>query len=183
MRLRPADPFDKTETKGPEPFAIGFDKSSGESLVYGSLILGVIFLAVSFAAGMPLMSLAAVVPLCIAFWHYPMIEKKQPQLGANTDGLFVERIGFIDWAAIRSIDLKRSSVRSIELVTLNVLLTRPLNAAIAKKQTYPVWKRLMMRNWTTTTREHGRDLLAIQLHTLTRDPDQILDRIKAYGVG
>ncbi|MTI42693.1 hypothetical protein JM93_02903 [Roseibium hamelinense] len=181
MRPRPTDPFDKEEeAKGPVPFAIGFEKSNGEAMVYGSLVLGVIFLGASFAAGIPLLALAAIVPLGISFWHYPMIEKKQPQLGANNEGLFVERIGFIDWGAIRSLDLKTTSVRNIELTSLNILLNRSLEASIAKKQGFPFWKRIMMKNWKRHQREHGRDMISIQLHTLTKKPEDILDSITAF---
>ena len=130
--------------------------------------------------GLPLLALASLAPFGIAYWHYPMIEKGKPQLGANEEGLYVERIGFIDWAAIRMTDVKRTSVRNIELVRLDVLLTRSLDDAVTKAQTFPVWKKFMMRNWKRTPREHGRELLAINLHTLAADPEEILSRIRAF---
>lgn len=85
----------------PVPFTVGFNRSQSESIVYGSLILGILFAVIGIVGNLPLLALAALAPLAIAFWHYPMIEKGKPQLGANEDGLYVERIGFIDWAAIR----------------------------------------------------------------------------------
>ena len=83
----------------PVPFTVGFNRSQSESIVYGSLILGILFAVIGIVGNLPLLALAALAPLAIAFWHYPMIEKGKPQLGANEDGLYVERIGFIDWAA------------------------------------------------------------------------------------
>ncbi|GGB51584.1 hypothetical protein GCM10011316_24510 [Roseibium aquae] len=176
------DPFDGDEaTRGPAPFAIGFERANGTGIVFGAAFLAVVLLAIGLASGQTLLAFAALAPLGIALWHYPMIEKGKPQLGANPDGLFVERIGFIDWGSIRMIDLSRTSVRNIELVKLNVLLNRSLDAAVAQKQKFPFWKTLMMRNWKVSQREHGRSLLSIDLHTLTHDPDEIVNRIRAYG--
>ncbi|GAB4516125.1 MAG: hypothetical protein Tsb0019_15330 [Roseibium sp.] len=164
----------------PVPFTVGFNRSQSEGLVYGSLILGLIFAVIGIAGGLPLLTLAALAPLGIAYWHYPMIERGRPQLGANEEGLYVERIGFIDWSAIRMTDVKRTSVRNIELVRLDVLLTRPLDDAVTRAQSFPVWKKFMMRNWKRSPREHGRELIAINLHTLAADPDEILERIRAF---
>jgi hypothetical protein len=164
----------------PVPFTVGFNRSQSEGLVYGSLLLGLLFAAIGIAGGMPLLTVAALAPLAIAYWHYPMIERGKPQLGANEEGLYVERIGFIDWAAIRMTDVKRTSVRNIELVRLDVLLTRPLDDALTRSQSFPIWKKFMMRNWKRTPREHGRELIAINLHTLAADPDEILERIRAF---
>ncbi|MTH96309.1 hypothetical protein [Roseibium sp. RKSG952] len=181
MHPKPADPFEEdTDKRAPVPFAIGFERANGEALVYGSMVLGVIFLGVSFAAGIPLLAIAALVPLGIAFWHYPMVEKQQPQLGANEDGLFVERIGFIGWGSIRSLDIKRTNVRSITVTTLNILLNRGLDASVTKRQKFPLWKRIMIRNWKLHHREHGRDMISVRLHTLTTQPDEVLDKIMAF---
>lgn len=164
----------------PVPFTVGFNRGQSEGLVYGSLLLGILFFVIGIVGNLPLLAVAGVAPLAIAYWHFPMIEKGRPQLGANEEGLYVERIGFIDWTAIRMTDVKRTSVRNMELVRLNVLLTRPLENAVTKAQTFPVWKKLMMRNWKRTPREHGRELIAINLHTLAADPDEILSRIRAF---
>ncbi|MEO9530015.1 hypothetical protein [Roseibium sp.] len=164
----------------PVPFTVGFNRSQSEILVYGSLLLGVLFAAIGIVGGMPLLAIAGIAPIAIAYRHYPMIEKGKPQLGANEDGLYVERIGFIDWAAIRMTDVKRSTVRNVEIVRLDVLLTRSLDNAVIKAQSVPFWKKFMMRNWKRTPREHGRELLAINLHTLSADPEEILERIRAY---
>lgn len=176
-----ADPFDELETSiGPKPFAIGFDKSSSEGLVYGSAILGGIFVVVSIAANLPLMALAALLPLAVAFWHYPMVERRTPQVGASAEGLFVERIGFIDWAAVRRFELVRTSVRNIRLVTLEVSLNRSLPESVAKPQLFPLWKSVMMRSWKIRHQENGNDTLLIQLHPLTNDSDEVINRLRAF---
>lgn len=172
----------KEEPQKPEavPFTVGFNRGQSEGLVYGSLLLGIMFAGIGVVGDLPLLAVAGLAPLGIAYWHFPMIEKGRPQLGANEDGLYVERIGFIDWAAIRMTDVKRTSVRNMELVRLDVLLTRPLDNAVTKAQSFPVWKKFMMRNWKRTPREHGRELIAINLHTLAADPEEILSRIRAF---
>jgi len=171
---------DESQKPAPVPFTVGFNRGQSEGLVYGSLLLGIMFAVIGVVADLPLLAVAGLAPLGIAYWHYPMIERSRPQLGANEDGLYVERIGFIDWAAIRMTDVKRTSVRNMELVRLDVLLTRPLENAVTKAQTFPVWKKFMMRNWKRTPREHGRELIAINLHTLAADPEEILSRIRAF---
>lgn len=171
---------EENEKPAPVPFTVSYNRQQSESIFYGCLVLGACFAAVGVAGGLPLLAFASLAPFAFAYWHFPMIEKGKPQLGANEEGLYVERIGFIDWAAIRMTDVKRTSVRNIELVRLDVLLTRPLDAATAKAQTFPFWKKFMMRNWKRIKREHGRELIEIDLHTLSANPDEILSRIRAF---
>jgi hypothetical protein len=164
----------------PAPFAIGFNRNNGESFVYGCLVFGILISVVGVAAQVPYLALGSVIPVGIAYWHYPMIEKGLPQLGANSSGLFVERIGQISWSAIRDIKLKQTSVRNIMLFRLEVLLNRPVEDAVTQAHTFPLWKNFMMRNWKKTRQKDGETLIAIDLHTLTGDPDDILSRIRAF---
>lgn len=175
-----AEKPEETEKQAPVPFTVSFNRSQSEVIFFGCLLLGALFAAIGIFADIPLLALAAVAPVAMAYWHYPLIEKGKPQLGANEDGLYVERIGFIDWGAIRMTDVKRSKVRNSELIRLDVLLTRSLENAVSKAQTFPIWKKFMKRNWKRSRREHGRELIAIDLHTLAADPDEILERIRAF---
>ncbi|MBD8893105.1 hypothetical protein [Roseibium litorale] len=174
------DPFIDDERKGPEPFAVGFRRASGEAIVYGGLLIGAGLLVPALLTGHEILALCSLVPVLTALWHFPMIDRSQPQLGANGDGLFVERLGFLDWSTIRSLELRRTAVRNIELVTLAVRLTRPVEQAVAKPQAFPFWKNLMLRNWSAQPQEDGNTLLLVRLDTLTGKPDDILSRIKAY---
>ncbi|PVB62993.1 hypothetical protein [Labrenzia sp. 011] len=169
-----------SEHEAAMPFTVSFNRSQSEVIFYGCLVLGVVFAAISAFTGIYLLAMAAAAPIVIAYWHYPMIERGKPQLGANEEGLYVERIGFIDWSAIRMTDVKRKTVRNVEQVRLDVLLTRPLDNAVTRAQSAPFWKKYMKRNWKRSRREHGRELIAIDLHTLAADPDEILDRIRAF---
>ncbi|WP_346899503.1 hypothetical protein [uncultured Roseibium sp.] len=176
-----ADPFsDLEKPKGPSPFAVGFDRSSGEPMVYGGLFMGGLLVVASIAGDMPVMALLALAPLAVAFWHYPMLDRRVPQLGANADGLFVERIGFIDWASIRKFELRRTAVRNIQLARLEVSLTRPLADAVSGPEIFPVWKKVMMRNWSARREADGTDTLVIRLDTLDANPEQVLDRVRSF---
>jgi len=176
-----ADPFsDLEKPKGPSPFAVGFNRTNGDAMVFGGVFLGGLLVLVSAVAGMPVMALIALAPLAIAFWHYPMLDRRVPQIGANADGLFVERIGYIDWASVRKFELRRTAVRSIQLARLEVSLTRPLADAISGPQIFPVWKKAMMHNWKTRREADGTDTLIVQLHTLTADPDQVLAQLRTF---
>ncbi|GAA0778181.1 hypothetical protein E1180_06610 [Roseibium denhamense] len=168
------------EKPAPKPFTVGFNRRTSEGLFYGCIGIGIVFAAVSVVGGLPLLAPAAIAPFAMAYWHFPMIEKGKPQLGANEEGLYVERIGFIDWSAIRMTDVHRTKVRNNEQVKLHVLLTRSLEDAVSQAQTCPFWKKFMMRNWKRTPREHGRELIAINLHTLEADPEEILSRIRTF---
>ena len=174
------DPFFDEEPKGPEPFAVGFRRSSGEAIVYGGLLIGAGMLLPALLTGHQILAACALVPLLTAFWHYPMIDRSHPQLGANGDGLFVERLGFLDWSTIGSLELQRTAVRNIELVTLAIGLNRPVEQAVAKRQAFPLWKNLMLKNWSARSLDDGNALLLVRLDTLTGKPDDILSRIRAY---
>lgn len=164
----------------PVPFTAGFNRSQSQAIVFGCIILGIMFAAIGIIGNIPLMILAAVAPFGSAYWYYPMIEKGKPQLGANEEGLYVERIGFIDWGAIRMTDLKRAKVRNVDQIRLDVLLTRSMEDAVTKEHSCPIWKKYMMRNWKRTKREHGRELISVDLHTLDADPDEVFERIRAF---
>ncbi|TYC52778.1 hypothetical protein FMN50_16415 [Rhodobacterales bacterium] len=179
--IREAEAKEEDKQTEPVPFTVSFNSTQSKGIVFGSLAIGIMFAAIGLIADIPLLILAAAAPLASAYWYYPMIETGRPQLGANEDGLYVERIGFIDWGAIRMTDVKRKKVRNVvEQIHLDVLLTRSMEAAVNKGQTTPLWKKYMMRNWKRTKREHGRELIAIDLRTLDADPDEILTRIRAF---
>jgi len=169
-----------SEKPAPSPFTIGYERRNSEVIVYGCAFVVVMFTVIGIVTGTYLLFFAALGPAAIAYWHFPILERNRPQLGANEEGLFVDRIGFIDWGAIRMIDVNRTKVRSNTLVKLNILLTRPLENAVTHGQHTPLWKRFTLRNWKRSKREHGRELIAINLHTLVGDPDEVLSRIRSF---
>lgn len=167
----------------PASFAVGFDRKQGESFVYGCLIFGILIAVVGIAAQVPYLTLGALVPLAVGWWHYPMIEKGLPQLAANKSGLFVERLGQLDWAAIQSVEQKQTSVRNIILVRLEINLNRTVDQALIEPHEFPVWKNVMMRNWKKSTLEDGRQRLTVDLHPLTGNSEDIVGRIRSFKIG
>lgn len=173
-------PAEEAEKPAPLPFTVGYKRGSGEVTVFGNLALGAIFISTGFLTGLPLLSVAGLAPIAYAYRSYPMLEAGRPQLGANADGLYIDRIGFIDWKAIRMTEIGQNPKETKDRVLLNVLLTRPTGDAVTKAQKIPVWKKYMMRNWKRSQREHGRELIAVNLQTLDADPDDILSRIRTF---
>ncbi|WP_162901310.1 hypothetical protein [Breoghania sp. L-A4] len=164
------------ETEGPRPFAIGYRKGTGEGLVYGGLfVAGLGGVAVATGSGPAFLVLIAA-GLLATFHYYPLVEAGRPKLGANAGGLFIEGIGFIDWAEIADLELYRTSVRSIVLSNLIVTLTRPLEDAVVKREAQPVWRMLMARCYTRKTPTR----IEVPLHTMQGDAEEILALLRAY---
>ncbi|MTI18728.1 hypothetical protein E1162_15895 [Rhodobacteraceae bacterium RKSG542] len=180
MRNHSMDPWldDETLTKA-RPFAVGFKKKSGEPLVYGSFLLAACMLAVFLITGSPEWGLIAIPMLGLAYWYYPMIAG-WPQLGANDDGLFVERIGFIHWACVEKVSLYETSVRTLVLHRAQIILNRNLEEAIAKREAVAWWRYPMMRNWSLKKLENQRVMIDVQLHTLSGDPHEICRALNAF---
>lgn len=169
------DPWTDEET-GPKPFAVGYRKGSGEGLVYGGLVaaaIGAVAFATGSAAGFLGLSL---IGLMTTFYFYPLVETGRPQLGANDDGLFIEGIGFIDWAEIADLELFRTSVRTIVMANLIVTLTRPLEDAVVKPERLATWRRVTSRCY----KRQSPVLIEIPLHPLRGDADEVFARLRAY---
>ncbi len=158
------------------PFAVGYRKGAGEGLVYGGIVAALLAGFVAAYNEEPGLYVISVLALMMSFYYFPLIEKGQPQLGANADGLFVRGIGFIDWAEIAQLEVFKSAVRSIRLSTLIVHLRRPLDDVVAKPEKAPWWRSLMARPY----RRKGEDRLEIALHPLQGVPDEVLERLKAF---
>jgi hypothetical protein len=164
------------EDSGPKPFAVGYRKGSGEGLVYGGLFIAAIG-AMAFLAGSGAGFLVVTAAGLVATFHfYPLVEAGRPQLGANDDGLFIEGIGFIDWAEIAELELFRTSVRSIMMTNLIVTLARPLGDAVIKREKQEWWRVLTTRCYKPTAPQQ----LLIPLHPLQGEPDEIFKRLRAY---
>ncbi|MDQ0314356.1 hypothetical protein [Amorphus orientalis] len=160
----------------PKAFAVGFDSNAGEALVYGGATLIVIGSLVTVVRGQPAALVLSLIGLCSTVYFRPLIEAKRPQLGANMQGLYVERIGIIGWSAIAEIDVFETSLRTMNFSKLIVRLAVPLEKAIVVPETVPWWRRLMSRNWS----RKGPDRLDIKLDTLSADPAVVVRRVKAF---
>ncbi|MEP3280181.1 MAG: hypothetical protein ABJN26_11505 [Stappiaceae bacterium] len=159
-----------------KPLAIGYRSGSGESLVYGSFMAAALGVLLAFITDEPWFLVLAAVGLGGAYYYRPYVESKRPQLGANADGLYLERLGFIAWADIADIQLFETSVRSIQLQTLKISLNRPLKETISKPEKPNVFRYLMARCWRRT----GPRSVDIAIHSLEANPDNLLARLRSF---
>ncbi len=158
------------------PFAVGYRKGSGEGLVYGGILAALLAGFVAAYNHEPGLYIISALALMMSFYYFPLIEKGQPQLGANADGLFIGGIGFIGWAEIAQLEVFNTAVRSIRLSTLIVHLHRPLADVVAKPQKAPWWRKPMARPY----RRKGDMRIEVALHPLQGAPEQIFERLKAF---
>lgn len=180
------DPFESDPIpSSAKPFAVGYKRANGEGLVYGAMLFAVGFLVLGLFGKAQILVSLSLIPIFIAYWFYPMIDRGQPQLGANKDGLFLERLGFLKWDAISAFELKKTSVRTIEVTKLSMKLNRPLEEAIAKPQVFPFWKAFMSRCWKVV--KPAKDAQAdapveilVDLHPLEADPEEIFTRLRRF---
>ena len=144
------------------------------------LVVGAVLLVSGIGSGNTMLTAAALLPLALAFRNYPLIDRSAPQLGANGQGLFVERLGFISWAEIADLNLQQTSVRNMLLDRLIVTLHRPLEDAAVRPHAVPLWKRFMMKNWRHGRSPDGQSCLIIDLHPLTERAESVIDRLSAF---
>ncbi|MFD1695179.1 hypothetical protein [Roseibium aestuarii] len=174
------DPFDAPAPPAAEPFAIGYRRSNGEGLVYGGLMFAAGLLVLGLFGKARILTSLSLIPIFVAYWHYPMVDRGQPQLGANKDGLFLERLGFLRWDAIAGFHLRQTSVRMIEIAVLDITLTGTLEDAIAKAQVFPFWRAVMTRCWKVKKNQDGQTVLRVNLHPLNGEAEEIVSRLRAF---
>ncbi|MDD7911201.1 MULTISPECIES: hypothetical protein [Pseudovibrio] len=173
-----SDPWDDAANPQPESFATGYSRGAGEGLVYGggAVALGAILFSVF---GYPLAALLAIGAAAVAIWFYPTV-LKEPQIGGRSDGLFVDGIGFIDWASITEMSLHTTAVRSILLTKLHIRLNTDLQKAVSKPQKLPFWRMVMMKNWVLKQDEDGMQTIIVNMHTLRMPAEQVLSRLRRF---
>jgi len=170
------------EREGPQsgPCAVGFEPASGDLLVYGMAAFGIALLIIGLGSGRSLLAMAAMGPLALSFWNYPLIDKSAPQLATRADGLFVERLGLIPWAEIADLELKQTAVRNMLLARLVVTLHRPFADIALRPHHTASWKRWMMRNWSLHKSKDDADRVVIDLHPLTGTPQTLLEKARSF---
>lgn len=154
-------------------FATGYKRHSGDMMVYGGGVLTLIGVIVSVLNGHPGPLLASLVGSASAYFYHPTLDTQRAQLGANDDGLFVARVGFIPWSAVRDVRVERRALRTLHLAHLTVLTEGPVGEAVSVPDVVPVAERFTTRN----ARVSG-DTIRVELHTLAMAPDVIEFRLK-----
>ncbi|WP_310621022.1 hypothetical protein [Flexibacterium corallicola] len=179
MEKRELDPWREEYKETLEPFAVGFKKKAGEPLVYGSFLMGAVAFGLFLVTRELGFALASVPAFMLSYWYYPMIAN-WPQIGANSEGLFLERLGFIEWSSIESVEFYKTSVRSMVFKCLRVRLHSSLESCAVKKEVFPFWRRFMFRNWKRVPLEGQREMILVPLHVLNADAEQVYRQTKGF---
>ncbi|MEW5421507.1 hypothetical protein [Amorphus sp. 3PC139-8] len=169
------EPDDTAPEPMPKAFSVGYNSTSGEALVYGGATLIFIGAIVTLLQREPAGLLLALAGLGSSVYFRPLIEARRPQIAANMQGLYVDRIGVISWTAIASIDVRETNLRTMHFSRLVVRLAVPLERAVVVPDEGPWWRRLTVKNW-----KRKDDRLEIKLDTLKADPMVVIRRVKAF---
>jgi len=169
------DPAGADPEPVPRSFAVGYNPMAGEMFVYGGAVLVVIGCIVTVVQGNPVALLLSLIGLGSTVYYRPLIEARRPQLGANMQGLYVERIGIVGWRAVTGLEMTETFIRNMRFAKLVVTLKVPLEQAVVEPEQFPAWRRYTSRNWT----QKG-DRLEIKLDTLKADPEVVMRRVRAF---
>ncbi len=161
--------------EAPRAFAVGYERQSGDMLVYGGLVVAGIGVLAMILNGSDLFVVFLGAGLVSAAYFWPLTERTRPQLGGSSQGLYVDRIGIIGWHAIEGLDIHQTALRTMRLATLRVRLSMPLDKAVVAAERVPASKILTTRNW----RVRG-NVLEVRLHTLAAPPEKVFERLRAF---
>ncbi|MEM8785480.1 MAG: hypothetical protein AAGF19_06470, partial [Pseudomonadota bacterium] len=92
-------------------FETGFSPGTADSLVVGAYFFSALMVFAGLVRGAPIMFPIAILPALVGTYHYPMVKKDLPQLRIDQDGLFVDGLGTLAWADIRTVLFRESYVR------------------------------------------------------------------------
>lgn len=158
----------------PQAFVVGYRPHTGDMMVYGGgvvTLVGVLATVVNAAPGFLVVS---IVGSLTAFYFHPTLDLRAPQLGADTEGLYVARIGLIPWSEVAEMHVERRALRTMHLSTLVIRTVRPPRKAVSVPETVPVSRRLTAR----PGRISG-GTIRVDLHPLSLDADAIERRLRA----
>jgi len=153
-------------------FATGYKQHSGDLMVYGGGALTLVGVLATVINAQPVFMLISLVGTASAFYFWPTMDTRRPQLGANAEGIYVARIGLIRWDAIADWRIERRALRTMHLATLVIRLDRPLVEALENIEHVPLSERITAGN----ARVSG-DTIRVELHTLAMPVDTIEERL------
>ncbi len=159
---------------GPPAFAVGYRPHTGDMMVYGGGMMTLIGVMAAVVQGSPVFFIISIVGSLCALYFYPTIDLKTPQLGADTEGIWIARFGMIPWSEVAEFGVQHRALRTMHLSTLIVRTRRPLKEAIAVPDRIGLLRRLSAAN---ARRKSGA--IHVTLHTLNVPPDAIAARLEA----
>ena len=154
-------------------FTAGYDPKSGEFLVYGAFFVAALSALIAFLREASAALILTAVCVAAALYYRPLIDVDRPQIIADDGGLTLEGLGTIAWTDIERMSVRRTAVRQIETVYLDLALKRPVRAAAIDKDPRPRWRQWTTKNWRKT----GDRAIRVTLHSLSEPPNKVLAAI------
>ncbi len=150
-------------------YHLAYAKDAGDFRFNVMAILSVLAFGMFAATGYDAILVFAVVTACVAYYFYPLKERK-PRIGAGQYGIFIDGFGLISWRAIADIQLVTHASRFSETDELQIRLKASLdNALLADWRRLPIWRLLMKLPWTMTY----DNVVRIQLAPFAPPPEEI----------
>ena len=164
-----------SEAPRPRSLGVNYLPGTGDMMAYGGLVvaaLGVLAWLVQGQAGFLAMVPVGVV---VSFHYYPLVERGVVRLGADSRGLYFERLGLVPWAAVKGVRHEQRALRTLRLHTLHVVLRAAPETVVIDPEDDPFWRRLQAKAW----RSEGTTI-RIDLHPLAKDPVDLVDHLFAF---
>lgn len=128
-------------------FTTRFHPRSGELFVYGSFFGGALSVFLFFQSGNLLIIPFSLSCFLMTFYFQPFLDTESPQIGADTSGIYVRKLGHIPWSVIEAFRVQRVAVRNVERACLQIKLKDGWQNAINCLNKVPVHDRYTYRIW------------------------------------
>lgn len=167
MRREPGQP--------PRSIGVNYLPGTGDMMAYGGVVLAALGVLTWVVRGDPIFLWMVPIGVGAAAYFYPLIEKGVVRLGADSRGLYFERLGIIPWGSIKQVRHKQRALRNLRLHTLEVDVSGPLREVAIDQEPEPIWKRYMSKAWSA-----DGETISVELHPLAKDPTDFLEHLFAF---
>jgi hypothetical protein len=169
-----SDPF-SAHSPTPRSLGVNYLSGTGDMMAYGGIVLAALGVLAFFVQGQFVFLIMVPIGLVVSLYFYPLIEKGVVRMGADSRGLYFERLGIIPWAAIKSVRHQQRALRTLRLHTLHVELRAAPETVVTEQDDVPFWKALMVKAW-----KREGNTISIDLHPLAKDPVNLVDHLLAF---
>ncbi len=178
------DPFEEN-APAQASLATGYERQSGEMMVYGGTFFGMLLLLAAVMSATPGLYAVAFAMLGCAFYFYPMVKPERPQLAIEPKGLYLDGLGWLPWTAIRDVRMFDQAVRTIRNSQLDLTLAGKANELVLPGGDRDMLREFMTRIWSIRRAPNNADasLVRVRLEPLRATPEEILACIRRYHPG
>ena len=142
---------------------------SGELLVYGGFAAGCFAAFLIYMTGNPFFIPGVILGLLSAFYYHPFLDTDSAQIGVDTRGIYIRKLGHLPWAAISAFRVRRIAVRSVERVSLQIKLSDDWQSHIQCKTDIPFTEAYSYKCW----KKRKDNILEVRLEHMQERPNQI----------